>query len=523
MTLTVVNSSHWPSYTEGFITHFAAHTQPNTMTPTDYNTPSAFAWVLFNQEKEEITAARDYLGLEPFFYCYVNQQFIFGTSIPDVLKRLPQMPAYNVKRLLEECFHNGEHFMTPYSNETHYEGVFRLEPGATLHIKHGQLRQAVYWRFEQGAPTIHYANDEDYVEHFGELFNEVVLSQIQGYEHLAAEYSGGLDSTAVITVCHNNRIKVPLFCHVGGGDFSFAESVIEHFKLSDVHYIDASNYEPREQFDALSKIYGGAPPYIYPIMANNIYQAIAAQGKTRILSGFGGDQCATSHANPNLFYSELLKQGKYQYAWRDAKAAYPDKNQASVLLQLLFYTYPNVYKKLKKVGDVKRFIKSYLQDSEAISPLRSKLIQGPLSLSNVRAYQAAFLEGAFCHEVRTRVEYCAVLGKAMGFSHAYPLLHPKIVDFCLRIPVEQKRRKGEGRYLMRRYLSQFVPEKNYKQDKKKGAHIIPAVHQKCKEYVKSGALDSFLQELPFASQIKTATDFHHEVRHKISAYMIRAY
>ena len=129
------------------------------------------------------------------------------------------------------------------------------------------------------------------------------------------------------------------------------------------------------------------------------------------------------------------------------------------------------------------------------------------------------LQGSLCHEVRMRVEYSAVLGKAMGFSFAYPLLHPKLIDFALRLPPLQQRRNGEGRYLMRRYLAQFVPEKNYKQDKTKGAHIMPAVMQKCKNYEKSEMSDDALKQLPFYDQIEKATTPHSLLRQKIYAYM----
>jgi asparagine synthase (glutamine-hydrolysing) len=519
----IINGSRWYSHSEGVSTLFSASTRPDSIIPGDCNTPSAFAWVLHNEATQEITAARDYLGLEPFYYFYQDGAFFFASSIPDLLKKLPLTPALNTNRLLEECFHEIDHGMVRYSNETHYQGIFRLDPGSKLHIQNGQLRTEVYWQFERGAPTIYYAKDEEYIEHFGELLNRVVLEQLHGHTQLAAEYSGGLDSSAMVAVCHQNNIRLPLFCHVAGdclkgGDFSYAECVINEFKLDDVHYIDARHFDPAEQFQTLAALFGGAPPYLFFIMANNIYQAIAKQGKTRILSGFGGDQCVSTHAHGRPFYFELLRKGHYQRAWHELTCVSSEASRINILVQLLRHASPQLNNVLNKVGDVKSMIKSYLQNHEPLERFDFRK-----RYASTRELQVDMLEGDLCHEVRMRVEYSAVLGKTMGFSHAYPLLHPAVIDFALRLPIEQQRRNGEGRYLIRRYLAQYVPEKNYAQKKKDGAHIMPAVMKKCADYEASGNMDNVLQQLPFLTSLKKAATPHQQLRQKIYASMINYY
>lgn len=518
----IINASRWYSYSEGVSTLFSASTRLDSIIPDDCNTPSAFAWVLYNKTTQEITAARDYLGLEPFYYFYQNGTFLFASSIPDLLKKLPCTPALNTNRLLEECFHEIDHVMVRYSNETHYQGIFRLDPGSRLHIRNGQLRTEIYWHFERGAPTLYYAKDEEYVEHFGELLNSVVLEQLHGHDQLAAEYSGGLDSSALLAV-HQNNISLPLFCHVAGdchygGDFSYAECVINEFKLDDVHYIDARHFDPAEQFQTLAELFGGAPPYLFFVMANNIYQAIATQGKTRILSGFGGDQCVSTNAHGRPFYFELLRQKKYQRAWQELASVNSEATRINLLLQLLRHASPPLNMLLNKLGDVKSMVKSYLQNFEPKARFEFRK-----RYSSIRELQVDMLEGDLCHEVRMRVEYSAVLGKTMGFSHAYPLLHPAIINFALRLPIEQQRRNGEGRYLIRRYLAQYVPEKNYAQKKKDGAHIMPAVMKKCVDYEASGKMDNVLQQLPFLSSLKKASTPHQQLRQKIYASMINSY
>lgn len=521
--LKIVNASQWHSLKEQSITLFSVSEKPTTTTPLNCHTPSAFAWLLYDEHQQEIVAARDYLGLEPFYYCYQHQTLTFGSTIPDVIKQLPKRPELNVNRLLEECFHDGETMMTRYSNETHYQGIFRVEAGCCLHIKNNRIWQEKYWSFERGGATIEYAHEQDYIDHFGELLHHALLSQIRNHDKLAVEYSGGLDSTAVLATCHQHQINPPLFCHVAetgqeGGDFSFAECVIAHFKCKDVHYVDAKNIALNPLFQTLAYIYAGAPPYIFPIMSNNVYQHIKSHGCDRILSGFGGDQCVSFGASGRPFFFELLQKKGYRQAWRAYFDAYPNHHRIRAVVNLLRYQYPMVYAVLSQLGDIKQMIKSYL---DSATPERKPRL--PQHYDSVREMQVDLLEGSLCHEVRMRVEYSAVLGKAMGFSHIYPLLHPSLVDFALRIPCEFKQRHGQGRYLIRKYLAQFVPEKNYTQKKREGAHIMPAMMEKCKNHVKAGALDALIQHFPLAKHIKPATSEHSQIRHTIFAYMIDTY
>ena len=520
----IVNASKWHLLSEKGITLFSAAVKPTSMLPIDCNTSSAFAWLLYDENKQEIIAARDYLGLEPFYYCYQNQILVFGSTIHDVIKQLPKFPELNINRLLEECFHNDQILMIKYSNETHYQGIFRLEAGSRLFIKNRQLYQEKYWSFDRGGPTIYYANEQDYIDHFSELLNKAVLSQIQSHHKLAAEYSGGLDSTAILAVCHQHQIDVPLFCHVaetgqGGGDFSFAECVIEHFNWKNVNYVDAKDQDLNTLFQTLAQIYAGATPYVYPIMSHNVYQSIKNYGCNRILSGFGGDQCVSVHAGERLFFFELLQKRCYKQAWREYFDIYPDRKYFKALLDLVRYQSSVLHAVLCKFGDIKSILKSYIETTSI-----ERRPRFPQHYTSVREMQVDFLEGSFCHEVRARVEYSAVLGKSMGFSHVYPLLHPDVVDFALRIPCELKHHLGQNRYLMRKYLSKFVLEKNYTQKKREGAHIMPAMMAKCKNYVETtDDLDFFIQNLPFSKQIQPANSLHSQVRHVICAYMLHAY
>ncbi len=95
-----------------------------------------------------------------------------------------------------------------------------------------------------------------------------------------------------------------------------------------------------------------------------------------------------------------------------------------------------------------------------------------------------------------RIEYSAVVARNMGFTYQYPLLYPPLVEYCFALPPEQKRRQGQNRLLMRRYLAKHVPSQLFNTHKKCG-DILPGTMPKCQALYQKGALKFILKDLPY--------------------------
>jgi hypothetical protein len=109
----------------------------------------------------------------------------------------------------------------------------------------------------------------------------------------------------------------------------------------------------------------------------------------------------------------------------------------------------------------------------------------------------SFLQGSNSHEIRMRVEYSSIVAKKMGFDYRYPLLHPKLLEFFLDLPLEQKRHQGVGRYMMRRYLAQIMPTAPFNTYKKKeGLSIMPATMDAFKTQWNEGCFQTEFHSLP---------------------------
>ena len=121
-----------------------------------------------------------------------------------------------------------------------------------------------------------------------------------------------------------------------------------------------------------------------------------------------------------------------------------------------------------------------------------------------------------------RIEYSSIVAKKMGFDYRYPLLHPKLLEFFLSLPLEQKRHQGVGRHMMRRYLAQIMPTAPFNTYKKKeGLNIMPATMDTFKAQWDSGLFQTEFHPLPKSlTQDKSP---HKAMIKAIQAFMLNAH
>lgn len=478
----------------------------------------AFAVCIVDKNTNEWVLVRDHWGNEPLYYHFDGQRLIFGSTIPDVLKHLSPAPSLNQSALLALFTH------TQYYNEdTFYESIHRVTPGSMLYFKPKcALRTIPYWQLHQDADDTLYANEKTYLDVFSTLLHEAMHVYTHGETHLGSELSGGLDSSAMLVTAHQQQQHYPLFIHVANEgsceieDRHLAEELLTHLKYTNVHFVDATAFEPFAVFDFCAKHFAGVAPYIFFMLAHNIHQAATTQGCKVLLSGAGGDQCVSSHARLDSFLGSLIKKKAYQQAWAELMLNYRVKSTSMPSMlrraeRLLKVSHPKAYYTLSKLGDMGRTLRNYLEHRE------QHVMPSPYYAS-IRDYEWDLLQGANSHEVRMRIEYSAVIARALGFEYRYPLLYPKLVEFCYHLPPQQKRQQGVGRYLIRRYLEAYAPQSVYSKQQKIGG-ILPATLEKCHHYLKEGQFHANVKSPPFQTQLKHKNP-HLTLIHYIHSYML---
>jgi asparagine synthase (glutamine-hydrolysing) len=475
-----------------------------------------FAQVVENTSTGECLLVRDHLGLRPLYYRYQSDQLIFGDTILDIICQLAQAPALldsEITRLFGDVHH--------YTDSTLYMGIYRVEPGHMVHIlPDGRITKSAFWQLEQEGDTLQYRDEREYLEHFTSLMQESVKNATQGSQSLAAEFSAGMDSTAVYGASAALGLNPPLFMHAALPGSTNAQTYndcyerafMAQFPSATIHRIMADDFDAIRIFKDYAEWFGGPSPYVFELFAHNIHKAVSNQKNTILLSGFGGDQGVSSHIPTRFILPSLINDKQFRKAWTESAPA----NTIPRLALLSQYAHPSLHKLIQHAQDLKlnisnAFKKAGQQRAASTHPYHRHYFKA------LREVEWSFLQGPNSHEVRMRIEYSSIVAKKMGFDYRYPLLHPKLLEFFLSLPLEQKRHQGVGRYLMRRYLAQIMPTAPFNTYKKKeGLNIMPATMDTFKAQWGSGLFQNEFQSLP-----KTLT--HDKSPHKAMIKTIQAF
>jgi asparagine synthase (glutamine-hydrolysing) len=247
-----------------------------------------FAFVIWDRRRRILFAARDRVGIKPFYYRWDGKAFLFGSEIKAILA-YPGITAEFDRGKLAEYLAFG--YIT--SGETMFAGIRKLMPGHTLELS------------ERGEPTIERYWDlnaevdqdtkprEHYVETYRQLLEDAVRSHLMSDVPLGVFLSGGLDSSAVAALTSKIRgDRIQTFA-VGYGEEEFSElpyaqQVATHIG-SDHHEVRLSR---KDFFTTLPElIWHEDEPIVWPSSVSLYHVArLARERVTVVLTGEGSDE-----------------------------------------------------------------------------------------------------------------------------------------------------------------------------------------------------------------------------------------
>jgi len=149
-----------------------------------------FAFAVWDSAEERLFAARDRLGVKPFFYSKRSGRFLFGSE-PKAILAHPDMKAELGAEGLAEVLIVG-----PARTPGHgvYEGISELRPGQFLVVERSSVRVSTYWRLES---LPHPDDAAETALRVRELLEDTVERQLVSDVPVCTLLSGGLDSSAL--------------------------------------------------------------------------------------------------------------------------------------------------------------------------------------------------------------------------------------------------------------------------------------------------------------------------------------
>jgi asparagine synthase (glutamine-hydrolysing) len=424
-----------------------------------------FAFAIWSERDRLLFCARDPLGGRPLCFAHLHNA-VAVASVPAGILALPDCPTdINEDRIAR--FVVGA---PPDRAQTFFRAISMLRPGHVLRITPERIETEPYWQFARR--TIRYRRDEDYVEHFREIFAEAVRCRLRAVGPVASTLSAGLDSGAVAAVAARELSRVgrpllaltwrpagtfPVVHHMIADEWAGASEVagrypnIEHVAVTAG---DGCLLRPMSALhQGMNRPVGG--PLALPLVWAMAEQ-IRSRGGRVLLTGSAGNFSMSYHGLDRL--PAMLRAGRLAPLAREiwAHRVRPGGIREALKRSLSLRLPGTIRRTLLSLGRQRR--------PEFAPPLINAAFARAHGLASARHHQPAWSTDGWVMRTASLLGYDDLGSRttgtlaALGFEDRDPSRDIRVVEFCLAVPDDQFLRHGQRRWLIRRAMRGLLPE-----------------------------------------------------------------
>jgi asparagine synthase (glutamine-hydrolysing) len=265
-----------------------------------------FAFAIWDSKRKRLFAARDRLGIKPFYFCQTKNALLFASELKGILSDAHVSREINpaaIRKFLSFNYAPGE--------DTFLKNVRRLLPGHFLVVENGNVTTRQYWdlKFTRERWDVSF---EAAVEELTSLLGATVKDHMIADVPVGVLLSGGVDSSAILSFAVNSTSKKLKTFTVGfdGGQvvderpyarMSAERFGAEHFEIS-ITADDFWNFLPDYVWHMEEPV---CEP---PAVALHYVSKLARQHVKVVLSGEGGDEAFAGYPNyPNMLLLDRVR------------------------------------------------------------------------------------------------------------------------------------------------------------------------------------------------------------------------
>jgi asparagine synthase (glutamine-hydrolysing) len=425
-----------------------------------------FAFALWDSDRKRLLAARDHVGIKPFYYWVGNDRIVFGSELKCLVTH-PSVPV-DIDLIALDQFLTLEYIPTP---RTIFKDVHKLPPGHRLVYQDGKVNVEQYW----DVPVLQTPEDEgSAAEALRELIDDAVRRQLMSDVPLGAFLSGGIDSSTVVAAmscASTNGVKT---FSIGFDDGTYNELPYARAIASRYHTDHTEEILEPDIADLAERLvrHLDEPFGDFSIFPTYLVSEVARRKVKVVLSGDGGDE---------LFggYDTYVAQGMDRYyRWLPAGL------RQNVFPTMASWVPPRAEKK-GLVNKTKRFIEGaalsgdlqhtrwmmFMTPSDKNALYRPEVLaelQGDASAEVMQLYfqrAAKFNELAqqqyvdiktyLVDNILTKVDRMSM---AVSLEARVPLLDYRIVELAVNLPAHMKLHRGQTKRILRRAMADRLPE-----------------------------------------------------------------
>jgi asparagine synthase (glutamine-hydrolysing) len=261
-----------------------------------------FAIVIWDKVERTLFAARDRLGIKPFYYYQDNSSFAFASEIKALFKSGLVNPELNPDGLAEYLT-----FQFCLQEKTLFRNIRKLEPGCWMTLgAGGKTHIQKYWDLDFNVDTDH--TPDFFESELKLLLEDAVRIQLRADVPVGTHLSGGLDSSTV-TCLAASLLDAPI--HTFSGGFRDGEKYDEtryarmaaHQAGSIHHEVFPDERQFVEEMKSLMEAMDepAAGPGIFPQL---MVSRLAKQNVKVVLGGQGADEVFGGYTRYLVAYLE---------------------------------------------------------------------------------------------------------------------------------------------------------------------------------------------------------------------------
>jgi asparagine synthase (glutamine-hydrolysing) len=436
-----------------------------------------FAIALWDRHEKKLHLIRDRIGVKPLYYGWHGNTLLFGSE----LKALSAHPLFKpeVDRESLTLYLRYGYVPAPHSI---FQGVKKLTPGVILTFDES-LRQAdgnriSYWSAretaERGLQNPFQGSDQDATSALDELLKESVRERMIADVPLGAFLSGGIDSSTIVALMQAQSTR-PVktftigFQEPGYNEAEYAKEVSLHLKTDHTDLYVSS----RDALDVIPQI-----PAMFdePLgdssqIPTYLVSKLARQSVTVSLSGDGGDELFGGYSR----YLRSLKvwslvgpvpkvarsiagnifEGASKLDWQ--------KITSNGRLATRFY-YLSEITKVKSADELYwRFSSHWDQPAQVVingrepSAFHMAAVNSQLLPDFAQRMMYLDLMTYLPDDILVKLDRASMAASLEG---RVPFLDDhRVVEFAWRLPLHMKIRSGQGKWILRQVLQQYLPQR----------------------------------------------------------------
>jgi asparagine synthase (glutamine-hydrolysing) len=379
-----------------------------------------YAIALADASTGALYLARDPFGIKPLYYAQTQRGMVFASTPNAIIasgEARPNISATVATQLLQLQFTTGR--------QTIFDDIQRVLPGETLEVKNGRVNESGKLNALPSGPPSDISEEEAL-----KLLDGALMDSVEVHQRSDVPYgmflSGGIDSSALLA-CMARLNERPVRAFTAAFPGTAVADEREHArhvaKAVGAEHIEISVTE-KEFWNQLPAIVAAMddPVADYAIVPTFLLAREAAKELKVVLCGEGGDELFAGYGRYRRALRSPLLGGRKMYS-RGALDG------------------------LGVLRDQSRNWRNEIEKAEQAAAAQK--------WSRLQAAQAVDVAEWLPNDLLVKLDRCLM---AHGVEGRTPFLDPVVADLVFRLPDNLKVRNGTGKYLLRRWLQDALPE-----------------------------------------------------------------